>query len=288
MNALELSAADFRRLADRLTRLAEQWLAGLDSRRIAPATHGAETEALFTEGLPETGLGQAVVDTLPPLLEGARAGNARFLGYVLGSGEPVGALGDYLASVLNQNVTAWRSSPVAVSLERAVVRGLAEAVGCPGFTGSLTGGGSMANLMGLAMAREARAPVNEEGAPSGVVYASSEVHMSIPKAMALLGLGRRNLRLLPTDAARLELLAPVPLSAVCFRYTGEVPEAERDAFNARLLARLNSRGRVYLSNATLAGRFALRACFVNHRTTPEDVETVVFEVLEAVAGLPLR
>jgi glutamate/tyrosine decarboxylase-like PLP-dependent enzyme len=84
----------------------------------------------------------------------------------------------------------------------------------------------------------------------------------------------------------LELLAPVPLSAVCFRYTGDVPEAERDAFNAKLLARLNARGRAYLSNATLSGRFTLRACFVNHRTTAEDVQTVVSEVLAAAREIP--
>jgi glutamate/tyrosine decarboxylase-like PLP-dependent enzyme len=461
MSSLELSPADFRRLADRVTALAEQWLTGLDARRIAPTVTGAETEALFAEGLPEAGLKDAALDALVPVLDATRAGNGRFLGYVFGSGEPVGALGDFLASVVNQNVTAWRSSPSAVSLERAVVRGLAEAVGCGGFSGSLTGGGSAANLMGLAMAREALAPANEEGAPSGVVYASTEVHMSIPKAMALLGLGRRNLRLIPTDAewrmrpealeqaiaqdlsagrrpvaivatagtvntgavdplpliaevarrhglwlhvdgafgalsalavpehfaglaladslsldahkwlyqpvdcglllyrdasaARrafsfagdyvkvastdsvegfaffnesmelsrrfralklwlsvryhglgafreairqdlenaqrlasairaepaLELLAPVPLSAVCFRYVGDIPEHERDGFNARVLARVNARGRVYLSNATLSGRFALRACFVNHRTTPEDVQSVVAEVLAA-------
>lgn len=466
MTPLELSPADFRRLADRLTTLAEQWLTELDSRAIAPHTTGADTEALFAEGLPEEGMKDAALDALGPVMAGLRAGNARFLAYVLGSGEPVGALGDYLAGVFNQNVTAWRSSPAAVSLERAVVRGLATAVGCAGFTGSLTGGGSAANLMGLTMAREAKAPANETGSPSGVMYASTEVHMSIPKALALLGLGRRNLRLIPVDAewrmrpealehaisedlaagrrplavvatagtvntgavdplkdvaaiarrhglwmhvdgaygalaamavperfeglaladslsmdahkwlyqpvdcgvllfrdasaarrafsfsgdyvrtmssdavegfaffdesmelsrrARalkpwlsvryhglrafreaihkdlenaqrlaehvraepaLELLAPVPLSAVCFRYTGDVPEPERDAFNAKLMARLNARGRAYLSNATLSGRFALRACFVNHRTTAEDVRTVVSEVLAAAREIP--
>jgi len=465
MNPLALSPSDFRRLADRLSSLAEQWLTELDSRAIAPTTSGTATEALFAEGLPEQGLKDAALDALGPVLAGTRAGNARFLGYVLGSGEPVGALGDYLAGVLNQNVTAWRSAPTAVSMERAVVRGLANAVGCTGFTGSLTGGGSMANLMGLTLAREAKAPANEQGSPSGVVYASTEVHMSIPKALALLGLGRKSLRLIPTDAEwrmrpealeaaisedlaagrrplaivatagtvntgavdplkdvaaiarrhdlwlhvdgaygalaamavperfeglaladslsmdahkwlyqpvdcgvllyrdataarrafsftgdyvrtmstdsvegfaffdeslelsrrfralkpwlsvryhgldafreairndlenaqrlatlvreepRLELLAPVPLSAVCFRYVAGLAEQERNAFNARLMARINARGRVYLSNATLSGRFALRACFVNHRTTPEDVRTVIAEVHAAAEEL---
>jgi glutamate/tyrosine decarboxylase-like PLP-dependent enzyme len=55
--------------------------------------------------------------------------------------------------------------------------------------------------MGLAMARESRAPANEDGAQPGVVYASEEVHISIPKAVAMLGLGRANLRLIPVDDA---------------------------------------------------------------------------------------
>src|SRR5439155_24096437 len=129
----------------------------------------------------------------------SRPSNGRFFGYVLGSGQPVAAMRDYLASVLNQNVTAWRSGPAAVSIEKAVVGWLADAVGCSGFRGSLCGGGSAANLMGLAMAREARSPARDQGARPGIVYASSEVHMSIPKAMSLLGLGRDNLRLVPVD-----------------------------------------------------------------------------------------
>jgi hypothetical protein len=51
---------------------------------------------------------------------------------------------------------------------------------------------------------------------------------------------------------------------------------------------VNRRGRVYLSNATVRGAFALRACFVNHRTTDADVGVVVDEVLAAArdAGAP--
>ena len=56
--------------------------------------------------------------------------------------------------------------------------------------------------MGLTMAREAKSPANECGVRAGIalaVYASSEVHMSITKAIALLGIGRDNLRLIPVD-----------------------------------------------------------------------------------------
>ena len=89
-------------------------------------------------------------------------------------------------------------------------------------------------------------------------------------------------------ALSLELLAPVALSAVCFRFVGGVPPARLDAFNAALLRRVNARGRVYLSNATLRGRFALRACFVNHRTTEADVDAVVDEVLQAAAEVDVE
>jgi aromatic-L-amino-acid decarboxylase len=94
-------------------------------------------------------------------------------------------------------VTAWRSAPAAVTVERTVIAWLADAIGCDGFVGSFTSGASLGNLMALAMARESRAPANERGASPCVVYASEEVHMSIPKAVALLGLGRSNLRLIP-------------------------------------------------------------------------------------------
>ncbi|MDX8517322.1 pyridoxal phosphate-dependent decarboxylase family protein [Mesorhizobium dulcispinae] len=71
----------------------------------------------------------------------------------------------------------------------------------------------------------------------------------------------------------LELLAPVTLSAVCFRH--------RTKDNAAILKRMATRGRVYLSNATIGGQFALRACFVNHRTSDDDVEAIVPEVIAA-------
>jgi glutamate/tyrosine decarboxylase-like PLP-dependent enzyme len=421
-----------------------------------------EVQEVFSEPLPLEGAREEALVALMGVLQWTRPPSPRFFGYVLGSGDPIGACADLLASVLNQNVTAWRSSPAAVTIERLVVGWLGEAIGCRGFSGSFTGGGSSANTTGLAMAREARLPANEEGAQPAIVYASDEVHMSIPKAVALLGLGRKNLRLIPTDEnfrmrpeelekqievdsragkkaiavvasagtvntgaidplpeiadicrrhnlwlhvdgaygalaaiavpekfrsleladsvsldphkwlyqpldcgcllyrdpqqaraafahsgdyARvlsrdpvegfaffeeslelsrrfralkvwlslryhglnafretiradlehaqqlaelvrsndnLELLAPVELSAVCFRClrTG-ASDDQLNEMNAAILKRVIQRGRVYISNASIRGRFALRACFVNHRTKEEDVRAVLEEVVAA-------
>ena len=206
MDPLELSPEDFRRLAAKVTELSAEYISTLDARRTFPVTTGAETERLFALELPEQAMGDRALDALGDVIANSRAQNGRFFGYVQGPGEPVAALGDLLASILNQNMTAWRSSPAGVTIERTVVRWLAEAVGCRGFLGTLTGGGSAANLMGLTMAREAKTPANERGlrnAPAGVgvIYASEQVHMAVPKAVAMLGIGRENLRTIACDSS---------------------------------------------------------------------------------------
>jgi glutamate/tyrosine decarboxylase-like PLP-dependent enzyme len=230
MNSFEISPDEFHRLAEQVTRLAAEYLAELEFRPTFPITSGAETERLFHTALPENGLGAKALTALQEVIKHSRVQNGRFFGYVLGSGEPVGAVADLLAGVLNQNVTAWRSAPAAVTIERTVVEWLARAIGCGSFRGSLTGGGSSANLMGLAMAREAKTPANERGlagAPQsvGVIYASEEVHMSIPKSVALLGIGRENLRLIPTDDSFRLIPSKLELAIQCDEAAGKTPIA---------------------------------------------------------------
>ena len=208
MNPLELSGERFRHLAGDVVEITAEYLSTFQQRRVFPVTSGAETERLFAEdkneAAPENGLGESALAALADVVAHSRAQNGRFFGYVQGTAEPVAALGDFVASVLNQNMTAWRSSPAGVTIERTLVRWLTEAIGCGGFSGTLTGGGSAANLMALAMARESKIPANDRGmfgADKIVVYASEQVHMSIPKAVAMLGIGRENLRYIPCDDA---------------------------------------------------------------------------------------
>lgn len=460
--ALELSGAEFRQVADEVVQMCADLLGTIDARPAYPKTSGPETARIFTQSWPEIGLRNAAVAELATVIEHSRVPHPRSNSYVFGSGDPVGAVADLLASIINQNVTAWRTAPAATAIEHTVVGWIAESVGCPAFTGSLCGGGSSANLMGLAMAREARLPANDRGAEPAIVYASEEVHMSIPRAVALLGLGRENMRLIPTDAefrmvpegledrivedrragrkaiavvatagttntgavdplldlaaiarrhdlwlhvdgaygllaalalpdkfrgveladsialdphkwlyqpadcgcllfrdpgaartafahtgdyARVlnqdlserfaffdqsieqsrrfralklwlalryhgrrafreaiaadiaharrladqvcaertvELLAPVELSAVCFRVKpASVSEQDLNPFNERVLRRVIERRHVYFSNATIRGKFALRCCFLNHRTTDGDVDVILDEVLAA-------
>src|SRR3954452_21481155 len=210
MRSLTLPDKSFRELARQLADFSADYLETLPQLpSYPPGITGAETQSLFTGDIPWEGQGAAAFDCLHDAFPLSPPASPRFFGYVFGSGDPIGALGEFATAVLHQNAAAWRSAPAGVTMERRVVGWLASAIGCDGFSGSLTLGGSSANLMGLCMAREAKAPANQTGACGGVIYCSTEAHMSTPKAAALLGLGHDAVRLIPVDDAfriRIDLL----------------------------------------------------------------------------------
>jgi glutamate/tyrosine decarboxylase-like PLP-dependent enzyme len=128
----------------------------------------------------------------------------RFWGWVMGTGTPLAAFADLLAAGMNANTSGFEDS--ATLVETQVIAWCRELFGFPeGATGLLVSGASMANLVGLAVARQARAgfDVRAQGlgrAPARLVlYASRETHNSVRKATELLGLGSDALRLLPVD-----------------------------------------------------------------------------------------
>ena len=79
---------------------------------------------------------------------------------------------------------------------------------------------------------------------------------------------------------RLELVAPVPLNVVCFRYVdvGRHDE-ELDTINERILVRLQEDGLAVPSGVRVSGKFALRVANVNHRSTRADFDALVADVL---------
>lgn len=90
----------------------------------------------------------------------------------------------------------------------------------------------------------------------------------------------RHLAQLIDRSGDFERLAPAPLSIVCFRHTGG-----DDAFNRRLMVEVQRDGESYVSNATIDGRFALRACIVNFRTTAADAERLLASVRRVAARI---
>src|SRR4029077_7891511 len=87
-----------------------------------------------------------------------------------------------------------------------------------------------------------------------------------------------------------EMIAPVELSIFCFRHVpaqlkNQSPKAI-DAFNERLLVALQRDGSSDLSNAPLGGRFALRGCVLNYRTTLRDMEILLDDLRRVGRSLP--
>jgi len=82
------------------------------------------------------------------------------------------------------------------------------------------------------------------------------------------------------------LLTEPQLSTVCFRHLledGDDPAT--DDHNERLARAIQAGGEIYLASAAIAGRTWLRACFVNHRTTDDDVRAIAPVVARTAASL---
>lgn len=175
---------------------------------VYPATSAANLTASISEPLPADPqeVGKVMADFERIAANGRHNGHPRMFGYVQSSGAFAGVIGDLLASALNQNVTSWRSAPSATTIEQVVIEWMKAMSGfVPTATGILLSGGSMANGAALTVALRASTDldINQLGVAAMVgkprVYASAMTHMSIPKAAAMLGIGRDAVQLIPVD-----------------------------------------------------------------------------------------
>jgi aromatic-L-amino-acid/L-tryptophan decarboxylase len=129
----------------------------------------------------------------------------RFWGWYMGASNFTGALADFLAAIDGSNLGGGNTAPA--QLDRQVVNWLKAMIEFPeSASGTLTSGGSMANMVGLTVARNAMAGVDVrvEGVTSLPkplrFYTSDQAHSCHQKAMETLGLGSRALRLVESDA----------------------------------------------------------------------------------------
>ncbi len=183
------------------------WTATVRDRPAWQAMPPAAVERVAAP-LPEQGIGaEAAYERFLRDVRPWPLGNLhpRFWGWVIGSGSPLGALADFLASSFNPNVSGLASA--AIPVEDQVLDWLKELVGFPATAGGLlASGGSMANTLGMAVAIDAMAEFDlaDDGlsyAPRPMtLYASTETHNSVLKGARLLGLGRSALRKVPVDA----------------------------------------------------------------------------------------
>src|SRR5437588_5059845 len=203
-------AAEHERLGRAVTEIVGDYARALDRAPVCSTATPAELEALFDEPLPLEGVSVEEIfekfrrDVLPHAMN---IPSPRYYGLFNPTPLPVAVWADTLAAAINQHGAAWRNSPSARVIEARVLRWLCSLVGYgEGAFGTLTSGGSEANLIGLKCARDrAVAGARDRGlrsskaAGNAVVYASEQCHYSLVKSVGIPGIGREDLRKVDTD-----------------------------------------------------------------------------------------
>jgi len=197
-------------LAD-AARRAAAYLDGLATRPVAPSPEAVAALSALDEPLPEApsdpAEALAELDRCVSPATMAMAG-PRFFGFVIGGALPGALAANVLASAWDQNSAKWAVTPGTAAIERVALRWTLEALGLPpGTGGGFVTGATVANFTALAAARHAvlaRAGWDVEarglfGAPPIAVVVGAEAHVSVLKALAMLGLGRERVLTVPVD-----------------------------------------------------------------------------------------
>jgi aromatic-L-amino-acid decarboxylase len=195
----------YRALAHQMLDDSLNYLRDVRERPTWTPTPAAVKSEIHDEPLPRNGLGEAAAyEDFLRLVRPYPNGNIhpRFWGWVMGTGTPQSAMADFLSSVINPQMGGLEHAPVFV--EQQVVKWFAELMRFPASaSGILISGGTMANVLGLAVARRQRAgwdvrKLGVAGGPPLRVYASGEVHSWLAKSCEFLGMGNEAFRRVPT------------------------------------------------------------------------------------------
>jgi len=201
---------------------ANRYLDGLQERAVAPAGDAVRALERLAGPLPDSGRSaESVIAELDEIGSPATVANAggRYFGFVIGSGLPVSLAANWLAGSWNQNVAMEVMSPVAARLERVALDWIRELLDLPeGIHGAFVTGDTLANFAALAAARyqvlknvgHDVASQGMSGAPPITVVVGDEVHISVLRAINLLGLGRDRVVRTPVDSQGRMLAEELP------------------------------------------------------------------------------
>jgi aromatic-L-amino-acid decarboxylase len=155
---LEPSADDTRHWGNSTTQFMIDYLGDLRDHPVYRHTSSREIRSRLDSKLPITGTDfDELLKVFRETIISFSRQNAhpRMFGYVQSPGTALAAFADLLASTLNANLAVWRSAPAAVELERLTIDWIRQILGFkPEAGGLFVSGGSRANLIGIAMARQ--------------------------------------------------------------------------------------------------------------------------------------
>src|SRR6201984_551506 len=153
-----MNRGEFRDLGHRVVDLLADYLEHIEEKPVFPNVDPKMLTKLFAEPLPQdpSPAGKVLSELEEKLLPYCtHVGHPGYMGLITPSPNPVGIIGDFICSALNQNIGAFTIGPSAVALERRVVRWLTDLCGYDAKAGgNLTRGGMMANFIGLKVRRD--------------------------------------------------------------------------------------------------------------------------------------
>jgi aromatic-L-amino-acid decarboxylase len=209
---------EFRREAHRLVDWMADYLAQVERYPVRAQVQPGEIAAKLPAAPPQAAepFADIIADFERIVLPGmTHWQHPNFFAYFPGNSSPPSVLAEMLTATLGAQCMLWQTSPAATEMETRVLDWLRQMIGLPdGFVGVIQDTASSATLCAILCARERATGwrANDEGlcaCPKLTFYTSEEAHSSVEKAITIAGLGRRQLRLIPTDqkfAMRPELL----------------------------------------------------------------------------------
>lgn len=207
---LELPAEQMRELGYQIVDKLVEHFTTLPAKRVACRTHRSDLDALLHEPVPEEASDPGEVLALldrAVFAHMSHVDHPRFFAFVPGPSNFVGVLADALSAGHNVFAGTWLAASGPAEVELVTLDWLGQLCGLPPSAGGLfTSGGTMANLTGLAVARNDRL----DGAtdPAAVVYGSNQTHYCVARALRVLGFRPEQLHRVATDAAyRLDVQA---------------------------------------------------------------------------------
>jgi len=195
-----MDVKEFRKFGHQVVDLLAEYLENIEEKRVFPDVDPKAISRLFEESLPEEP--EAFEEVLNELQQKllpycTHVGHPGYMGLITPSPNPVGVIGDFICSALNQNLGVYSIGPSAVAMERQTVRWLTDLAGYgPQAGGNLTSGGMMANFIGLKLARDWAS--GDHAQHDGLrdrwaVYVSDQRHVSVDKAVDAIALQKASL-----------------------------------------------------------------------------------------------